>query len=75
MKIGKLILFGAIFCCLDSALTIAAFISYNKSPFLYSLDMQEKVNKKKNEFAIPTSDQLTNLKIYNVNIIEYILIL
>lgn len=33
VRIGKLMLFGAIFCCLDSALTIAACLSY-KSPFV-----------------------------------------
>ncbi|KAL1138330.1 hypothetical protein AAG570_008394 [Ranatra chinensis] len=34
VRIGKLILFGTIFCCIDSALTIAACLSY-KSPFCW----------------------------------------
>ena len=71
VKIGKLLLFGALFRCLDSALTIGAFISHNKSPFLNGLDIQEKVNEKKREFSVATSDQLTNLKIYNVSIKYY----
>lgn len=33
VRIGKLMLFGAIFCCLDSALTIAASLAF-KSPFV-----------------------------------------
>lgn len=33
VRIGKLMLFGAIFCCVDSALTMAAFLSH-KSPFV-----------------------------------------
>lgn len=33
VRIGKLMLFGAIFCCIDSALTVAACLSH-KSPFV-----------------------------------------
>ncbi|CAH0755147.1 unnamed protein product [Diatraea saccharalis] len=33
VRIGKLMLFGAIFCCVDSALTMAACLSH-KSPFV-----------------------------------------
>lgn len=33
VRIGKLMLFGAIFCCIDSALTMAACLSY-KNPFV-----------------------------------------
>ncbi|KOB78447.1 putative ATP-dependent RNA helicase [Operophtera brumata] len=33
VRIGKLMLFGAIFCCVDSALTVAACLSHN-SPFV-----------------------------------------
>lgn len=33
VRVGKLILLGAIFCCVDSALTMAAFLSH-KSPFV-----------------------------------------
>lgn len=33
VRIGKLMLFGAIFSCVDSALTIAACLSY-KNPFV-----------------------------------------
>lgn len=65
VRIGKLILYGVIFCCLDSALTIAACLS-NRSPFVTPLDKKEEVNKKKKEFATANSDQLTTLKVYKV---------
>jgi ATP-dependent RNA helicase DHX57 len=66
VRIGKLILFGAIFCCVDSALTIAACLSH-KSPFITSFDKKHDVNAKKKEYATANSDQLTTLKAYKVN--------
>ncbi|XP_066602831.1 putative ATP-dependent RNA helicase DHX57 [Prorops nasuta] len=63
VRIGKLILFGAIFCCLDSALTIAACLSY-KSPFTSPFEKRHEVDAKKKEFCTANSDQLTVLKAY-----------
>lgn len=63
-KIGKLILFGAIFCCLDSALTIAACLSY-KNPFYVPFERRREVDPKQ-EFFVVNSDQLTVLKAYKV---------
>ncbi|XP_051175200.1 putative ATP-dependent RNA helicase DHX57 [Leptopilina boulardi] len=63
VRIGKLILFGAIFCCLDSALTIAACLSH-KSPFVSSFERKHELNIKKKEFAVANSDHLTTLKAY-----------
>ncbi|XP_003426609.1 putative ATP-dependent RNA helicase DHX57 [Nasonia vitripennis] len=63
VRIGKLILFGAIFCCVDSALTIAACLSH-KSPFVVPFDKKYEVNAKKKEYATANSDQLTTLKAY-----------
>ncbi|XP_034189503.2 putative ATP-dependent RNA helicase DHX57 isoform X1 [Osmia lignaria lignaria] len=62
IRIGKLILFGAIFCCLDSALTIAAYLSY-KNPFNIPFDKRHKIEIKE-EFITANSDQLTILKAY-----------
>lgn len=42
-RIGKLMLFGAIFRCLDPALTIAATLSY-KSPFVCTFLISFSVN-------------------------------
>lgn len=58
-------LFGAIFRCLDSALTIAACLSY-KSPFSAPFNKREEADSKKKEFAVANSDQLTALKAYSV---------
>ncbi|XP_014204817.1 putative ATP-dependent RNA helicase DHX57 [Copidosoma floridanum] len=63
VQIGKLILFGAIFCCLDSALTIAACLSH-KSPFLTPFDKKQEVYAKKKQFMVAHSDQLTTLRAY-----------
>ena len=70
VRIGKLILFGAIFCCLDSALTIAACLSH-KSPFISSFERKHELNAKKKEFAIANSDHLTTLKAYKVKIMIF----
>lgn len=69
VKIGKLILLGAIFYCLDSALTIAA-IFFHKSPFIDSIDEKERVDRKNKEYATANSDQLTTLNVYKVKFIE-----
>ncbi|XP_015438382.1 PREDICTED: putative ATP-dependent RNA helicase DHX57 [Dufourea novaeangliae] len=62
VRIGKLILFGAIFCCLDSALTIAACLSH-KSPFTIPFEKRHEIDAKK-EFYTANSDHLTVLKAY-----------
>ncbi|XP_074640128.1 putative ATP-dependent RNA helicase DHX57 [Tubulanus polymorphus] len=63
VRIGKLMLFGAIFRCLDPALTIAACLSF-KSPFVAPFDKRDDADKKKLEFATGNSDHLTVLKAY-----------
>jgi ATP-dependent RNA helicase DHX57 len=64
-RIGKLLLFGAIFCCVDSTLTIAACLSY-KSPFVAPFAKKEQADIRKREFAVGNSDQLTVLRAYKV---------
>ncbi|XP_039595001.1 putative ATP-dependent RNA helicase DHX57 [Polypterus senegalus] len=63
VRIGKLMLFGAIFRCLDPALTIAASLAF-KSPFVSPWDKREMANFKKLEFAIANSDHLALLQAY-----------
>nr|XP_006116315.1 putative ATP-dependent RNA helicase DHX57 [Pelodiscus sinensis]XP_006116316.1 putative ATP-dependent RNA helicase DHX57 [Pelodiscus sinensis]XP_014425567.1 putative ATP-dependent RNA helicase DHX57 [Pelodiscus sinensis] len=63
VRIGKLMLFGTIFRCLDPALTIAASLAF-KSPFVSPWDKREEANKKKLEFAIENSDYLALLQAY-----------
>lgn len=63
VRIGKLMLFGAIFQCVDSVLTIAACLSY-KTPFVAPFAKRNQADAKKKEFALGNSDQLTVLNAY-----------
>lgn len=69
VRIGKLILFGAIFGCLDPVLTIAAALSV-KSPFVAPFDKREFADERKREFALAFSDHLTVLNAYNQWLIQ-----
>ncbi|KAI9335726.1 Asp-Glu-Ala-Asp/His box polypeptide 57 [Obelidium mucronatum] len=64
VRIGKLILFGSMFGCLDSVLTIASAMSV-KSPFVAPFEKRGLADKKKQEFATGISDHLTLLTAYN----------
>uniref|UniRef100_A0A8C5HIP7 Putative ATP-dependent RNA helicase DHX57 n=1 Tax=Gouania willdenowi TaxID=441366 RepID=A0A8C5HIP7_GOUWI len=63
VRIGKLMLFGAMFRCLDPALTIAASLAF-KSPFVSPWDKREEANVKKRAFAVGNSDHLALLQAY-----------
>ncbi|XP_033106409.1 putative ATP-dependent RNA helicase DHX57 isoform X2 [Anneissia japonica] len=63
VRIGKLMLFGAIFRCLDPVLTIAAILSY-RSPFVAPFGKKEEADKKRKEFSEGNSDHITLLKAY-----------
>ncbi|XP_050068197.1 putative ATP-dependent RNA helicase DHX57 isoform X2 [Anopheles maculipalpis] len=63
VRIGKLMLFGAIFQCLDSVLTMAAILSY-KSPFVSPFGKRDEADNRKRQFAIGNSDHLTMLNAY-----------
>ncbi|MFT7806120.1 putative ATP-dependent RNA helicase DHX57 [Arapaima gigas] len=67
VRIGKLMLFGAIFRCLDPALTIAASLAF-KSPFVSPWDKREEANVKKLSFAVANSDHLALLQAYKVHL-------
>ncbi|CAI5465710.1 unnamed protein product, partial [Closterium sp. Yama58-4] len=49
-RIGKMLIFGAIFNCLAPALTIAASLAY-RDPFVLPLDKKEMADAAKKEFA------------------------
>ena len=63
VRIGKLILLGAMFNVLDEALTIAATLSY-RSPFLSPIAKREEADASKRSFALGQSDHLTALQAY-----------
>ena len=57
--VGKMLLLGAIFCCLDPVLSIAASLSF-KEPFVIPLGKEEAADDKRGELANNTmSDHLT----------------
>ncbi|XP_037609310.1 ATP-dependent RNA helicase DHX29 [Sebastes umbrosus] len=61
VKIGKMLIYGAILGCLDPIATIAAAIS-EKSPFSTPMNRKEEANLAKAALALANSDHLT---IYN----------
>eukprot|EP00730_Choanoeca_flexa_P019085 TRINITY_DN9308_c0_g1_i3.p1 TRINITY_DN9308_c0_g1~~TRINITY_DN9308_c0_g1_i3.p1 ORF type:complete len:1030 (+),score=236.99 TRINITY_DN9308_c0_g1_i3:221-3091(+) len=63
-RIGKLMLLGAMFQCLDPVLTIAASASV-KSPFVQPFSKREEARKRKKEFSVEESDLLTVVHAYN----------
>lgn len=63
VRIGKLMLFGAIFQCLDSVLTMAACLSH-KSPFVSPFGKRNEADSRKKQFAILNSDHLTMLNAF-----------
>ncbi|NWW10729.1 DHX36 helicase, partial [Oreocharis arfaki] len=57
--IGKMILFGALFCCLDPVLTIAASLSF-KDPFVIPLGKEKVADARRRELSNNSkSDHLT----------------
>ncbi|KAG0346255.1 hypothetical protein BG004_002057 [Podila humilis] len=58
VHIGKMILFGSIFKCLDPILTIAAMLSY-KSPFVTPFGAEAEADAAKQQFKLADSDMLT----------------
>ncbi|XP_042364851.1 ATP-dependent RNA helicase DHX29 [Plectropomus leopardus] len=61
VKIGKMLIYGAILGCLEPIATIAAAIS-EKSPFSTPMNRKEEANLAKSALALANSDHLT---IYN----------
>jgi len=64
VRIGKIILYGALFKCLDPCLTIAATMSF-KSPFVSPLEKRDEADAAKQDFEVGSSDHLTILNAYN----------
>ncbi|KAJ4306256.1 putative ATP-dependent RNA helicase ucp12 [Collariella sp. IMI 366227] len=63
LRCGKLMVYGAIFGCLDDCVTIAAILS-TKSPFLSPADKREEAKQAKMRFARGDGDLLTDLRAY-----------
>ncbi|XP_078378634.1 uncharacterized protein LOC144661700 [Oculina patagonica] len=64
-RIAKMIIYGAIFRCLDPVLTIAAGLSY-KDPFVSPLNWREQADQSRRNFAGDSrSDHVALLNAYN----------
>ncbi|KAF0286786.1 putative ATP-dependent RNA helicase DHX57 [Amphibalanus amphitrite] len=63
VRIGKLLLFGAVFRCVDAVTTIAACLSF-RSPFVSPFSRRAEADARRRAFAVGNSDQLTMLNGY-----------
>ena len=64
-RLGKMMLYGAMFSCLDPVLTIAASVGF-RSPFLAPMDKRDEADEAKRKLAGhgATSDHLTLVRAY-----------
>ena len=63
-RIGKMMIYGALFGCVDPALTIAATMS-SKNPFASSFELRQAVNEARGHLSLHNSDHLTSLNAFN----------
>ncbi|KAK5630812.1 hypothetical protein RRF57_006527 [Xylaria bambusicola] len=63
LRCGKLMVYGAIFGCLDDSITIAAILS-SKSPFNSPSDKRDAAKEARMRFAQGDGDLLTDLRAY-----------
>lgn len=65
-QMGRLVLFGSFFRCLDQALTLAAILT-NRDPFVSPMHLKEQAAARKNSFSPEEfrSDALATLRAYN----------
>ncbi|KAL0951184.1 hypothetical protein HGRIS_007914 [Hohenbuehelia grisea] len=66
VQVGRLVLYGSFFRCLDNALTLAAIMA-NRDPFVSPLHLKQEANAKKNSWSPGDfrSDILATLQAYN----------
>lgn len=63
-RVGKMMIYGALFGCVDPLLTLAAAMS-SRSPFMSPFDMRDQADEARKTFAVAGSDHLTILNAYN----------
>ncbi|KAI0673812.1 P-loop containing nucleoside triphosphate hydrolase protein [Trametes maxima] len=64
LRLGKMLILGAIFRCLGPVLTVAACLS-SKPLFLSPMDKREEANQARAKFATGNSDLLTDANAYD----------
>ena len=64
VRVGKMLLYGAVLGCLSPVLTIAAVLG-GRSPFVAPLEKRDEADAAKRAFAEDQSDHLATLNAYN----------
>jgi HrpA-like RNA helicase len=64
-RVGKMLIFGALFKCTDSIVTIAAFLSAPKAPFVSNTGDRHNVGAVHSKFLHPQSDFCTIINLWN----------
>ena len=66
VQVGRLVLYGSFFRCLDEALTLAAILT-NRDPFVSPMHIKQEAAQKKNSWSPEEarSDALATLRAYN----------
>ena len=64
LRVGKMLLYGAMLGCVDPVLTIAAAMSLQRSPFLSPFEQRKEAERARAPFLTEMSDQLGLLRAY-----------
>lgn len=62
-RVGKMMIYGSLFGCVDPALTVAASMSA-RSPFVSPFDQRDAADEARKNFAVEGSDHLTILNAF-----------
>jgi HrpA-like RNA helicase len=62
-RVGKMMIYGSLFGCIDPALTVAASMSA-RSPFVSPFDQRDAADAARKKFAVEASDHLTILNAF-----------
>jgi len=63
-RVGKMMIYGALFGCIDPLLTFAAAMSA-RSPFMSPFDQRDQADEARKTFSVSGSDHLTILNAFN----------
>lgn len=64
-RVGKMMIYGALFGCVDSTLTIAAAMTCTKPLFTSPIDQRDVANEARRAMSVEGSDHLTLLSAFN----------
>jgi HrpA-like RNA helicase len=64
LRLAKILLYGAIFRCVDPTASIVACIGAGRSPLLNPPDKREEAKEAHKQFVVRYSDHLTLLRVY-----------